>query len=76
MHPIDEIRSALYRRHTMATAPLTLDEADPVVFTSNGSVWTLYMLESMWQYVVDQSHAEIFVRRRRRKPVDEDDIPF
>ena len=74
MHAIDEIRRDVFRRHTFATPPLTPEEADPVVFIFEESVWTLGMVESIWQYLIDQSHAELFVRRRRERP--HDDIPF
>lgn len=64
MHIIDDIRFRANLAHIVATAPLARDVRDPIVFLSpEADVWRFGMVESMWQYHVEQSAAELFERR-------------
>ena len=64
MYDIETIRKEFYRRRRLAMdGILTPSECDPIVFwNEDGKPWTLGMIESMWRYLIDQSHAEIFDR--------------
>lgn len=63
MHIIDELQEAVWRKAAGSKKPLPLSQMDPVVFVADGEfVWTLGMVQSMWQGLIDRAHSEVFER--------------
>jgi hypothetical protein len=64
MHIIDEMQAAIWRNAANSKGCLPLSQLDPVVFVAHGEfVWTLGMVQSMWQGLIDRAHQEVFARR-------------
>lgn len=64
MHITDEMQAAIWRKAAMNNECLPLSQLDPVVFVADGEfVWTLGMVQSMWQGLIDRAHQEVLARR-------------
>lgn len=64
MHIIDEMQTAIRRKAAMSKETLALSQLDPVAIVADGEfVWTLGMVQSIWQGLIDRDHEEICARR-------------
>lgn len=57
------MQTAIWRKTVVSKEPLSLSLLDPVVFVADGElVWTLGMVQSMWQGLINRAHQEVFAR--------------